>query len=162
MHISRSHFGSTESSSIWRPDYRNLFHPPSRDIASKKMAQIYVGDMVTVEGLMSQTHYNGRLGVVTALISSNAENKCEIKLVRDGAFEEKQLIIKTTCLHLVAAGHRDHPEPEPECSEDSQCSPSPSSPSPSPSALVGYGQSHEPRQSIKPMVWGLAARKRET
>ena len=115
------------------------------------MAQIYVGDMVTVQGLMNQTHYNGRLGVVTALISSNPENKCEIKLVRDGAFEEKQLIIKTRCLHLVAAGHRYHPEPEPECTEESQCT-----------TLVGYGESHEPRQSIMPMVWGLAARKRET
>ena len=115
------------------------------------MAQIYVGDMVTVQGLMNQTHYNGRLGVVTALISSNPANKCEIKLVRDGAFEEKQLIIKTRCLHLVAAGHRYHPEPEPECTEESQCT-----------TLVGYGESHEPRQSINPMVWSLAARKRET
>ena len=115
------------------------------------MVQIYVSDKVMVQGLMNQTHYNGRVGVVTQLISSrNLESKCQIKLinvVRGGALEEKELILKTRCLQLVAAGHRYHPE----CTEESQCT-----------TLVGYGESHEPRQSINPMVWSLAARKRET
>ena len=118
------------------------------------MVQIYVGDKVMVQGLMNQTHYNGRVGVVMQLISSRPESKCQIKLinvVRGGALEEKELILKTRCLQLVAAGHRYHAEHEPECTEESQCT-----------TLVGYGESHEPRQSINPMVWSLAARKRET
>ena len=86
----------------------------------------------------------------------DSEHKCHIKLVGDGVVEETDLIINTRCLHLLAAGDRDdaqpaEPEPEPRdipivAAEESQCS----------TTLVRYGESHEPRQSIKPMVWHSA------
>ena len=91
-----------ESLSIRRPVRRNLFHPPGRDIPSKKMAQIDVGDLVLVHGLMNQKHYNGCQGIVTQLIVSNPDNKCEIWLVSEGRLEGKQLLLKMQPLILVA------------------------------------------------------------
>ena len=57
---------------------------------------------MSVHGLLNQTHYNGCRGVVTKLIASVPDNKCEITVTSGLGNTEKLLILKTRCLNLVA------------------------------------------------------------
>ena len=73
------------------------------------MVQICVGDEVVVAGLINQTRYKGRQGVVTKLVYSEPEDKCEIRLAIDPEGprplkekEEKRIILKMRCVRPVA------------------------------------------------------------
>ena len=66
---------------------------------------IRVNDVVDVYGLINNPHYNGRRGKVTKLIASNPEPKCEIMLLEEGPYEEKALLLKMNCLHVVDTQH---------------------------------------------------------
>ena len=115
------------------------------------MAQIKVGDLVLVQGLMNQTHYNGRQGVVTKLISSYPENKCEATVFSQGPLEGKQLILKMRCVHLLrepqALGDRSprtgiYMERQELCTRRQEL------------CLRPHGDHLFQGPSIRPMVWG--------
>ena len=70
--------------------------PPSFGACpSEQMAQIHVGDVVFVQGLMNHRHYNGCRGVATKLDRGDPDVKCEIQIdVMEGHLEEKRLRLK--------------------------------------------------------------------
>ena len=78
------------------------FPIPVATIHSTEMSQIGVGDLVSVQGLLNQTRYNGCRGMVRKLIVRDPDDKCEIAIIREQATGEKRLILKTRCLDLVA------------------------------------------------------------
>ena len=81
-----------------------MFHHPAMAMTNCT-GTIRVDDVVAVHGLINKPHYNGRRGTVTKLIASNPDPKCEIMLLQEGPHEEKALVIKMNCLHVVAEQH---------------------------------------------------------
>ena len=138
------------------------------------MVQIRVGDEVVVAGLINQTRYNGCQGVVTKLVYSEPEDKCEIRLAIDPEGprplkekEEKRIILKMRCVRPVAglqlqrrASGAPGPEPREPCPEPPLRQPRAFTALAPPPPSAGQSSTEYLNHSpIRTMLWGSADQK---